>query len=224
MRCMSMELYHYLHCPYCIRIRLAWGYLGIKYKSIVLGYSDEATPMELTGKKMLPIARLNDGRLMNESIDIIVATDTNNQLAVKNFVGTERQIQVEDLLNSFSKPLFGLAMPFYALSGEFSLQDRAYFIKKKSLSRGPFDALLLKGDTFRDELVPFLKKIEGKVKHFFDSDHLRMEDILLVSHLWGLYMVPEFRFSEALNNYMQRTKDICKFQPWNDYANFLSVE
>ena len=64
-------LYHYIHCPFCLRVRMAYGFFKIPYKSIVLDYSEEKIPIDLCGKKMLPIASFPDGKLLNESLDII---------------------------------------------------------------------------------------------------------------------------------------------------------
>ena len=70
-----MKLYHYVHCPFCVRVRMAAGFLNTSYESIVVPYDDEATPINLTGKKMLPIW-VNDKRLaQNESLDIIKNLD-----------------------------------------------------------------------------------------------------------------------------------------------------
>ena len=74
---MAIALYHYVHCPFCVRVRLALGFLNVAYDSIVVPYDDEKTPIELVGKKMLPIAVI-EGKAMNESLDIIEAIDQEN--------------------------------------------------------------------------------------------------------------------------------------------------
>ncbi|MDH4467750.1 MAG: glutathione S-transferase N-terminal domain-containing protein [Bacteriovoracaceae bacterium] len=216
-----MELYHYLHCPYCIRVRIAWGYLGINYKSIVLPYRDEETPVKLTGKKMLPIAKMEDGSLRNESLEIIASTDKANKLQCQGFVGSARQKVIEEVIESISAPLFNLAMPFYALSGEFTPEDRKYFVEKKSIKRGPFNLLLKNREKFQAELVVLLENFENQFTPFFESKSLKMEDVILASHLWGLYLVPEFRFSEKLHQYLQMVKRESNFSAWKDYGQFL---
>ncbi|MFP5459556.1 MAG: glutathione S-transferase N-terminal domain-containing protein, partial [Bacteriovoracia bacterium] len=77
---MTVRLFHYVHCPYCVRVRLALGFLGTSWESQVLSYDDEVTPVKLTGKKMLPIALIDDVP-MNESLDIIRRLDTTGALA-----------------------------------------------------------------------------------------------------------------------------------------------
>ena len=62
-----------------------------------------------------------------------------------------------------------------------------------------------------------LKKVEEELKPFYRSDKFTMYDILLASHIWGLYVVPEFQFSENMHQYMQRVKDICNFDYHQDF-------
>jgi len=216
-----MELYHYLHCPYCIRIRIAWGYLGINYKSIIVPYSDEETPVKLTGKKMLPIAKLENGTFKNESLAIILATDKDNKLQIEGFLGSSRQSKVEEVIASFSPSLFNLVMPFFALSGEFTLKDRQYFVEKKSISRGPFDVLINNAEKFKAEIFLLLEKVENHLKPYFESEVFRVEDVVLASHLWGLYWVPEFQFSDKLQRYLEMIKKESHFNPWKDYGQFF---
>ena len=57
----------YDHCPFCVRIELLAGALGIEYDRVVYGYGEGADPTKcggtgygvgpvaLTGKKMLPV-------------------------------------------------------------------------------------------------------------------------------------------------------------------------
>jgi glutaredoxin 2 len=173
------------------------------------------------GKKMLPIVRFPEGRLRNESLDIIEASDTENLLASHNFQKTARQSTIDSVISSFSTALFNLAMPFYALSGEFSAADRKYFLEKKSAKRGSFEELLKRGDQYRIETNLLLQEIEKYLTPFFESTKIRIEDIMLASHLWGLYMVPEFRFSDKIHLYLQDVKNECHFRAWDGYGEFL---
>ena len=67
---MTLTLYHYVHCPYCVRVRMALGYLNLDFISKVLPYEDVATPLSLIGNKMLPILA-NNQEVLKESLDII---------------------------------------------------------------------------------------------------------------------------------------------------------
>src|SRR5690606_10180512 len=92
-------LYHYVHCPYCVRVRMTLGFLGEKYLSKVLPYDDEQTPVELTGTKMLPIWQRDDGSSMNESLDIIKELDRANKIP-KDFLSDAKKVEwIEGWLN-----------------------------------------------------------------------------------------------------------------------------
>ena len=68
-----MKLYHYDHCPFCVRARMIIGLRGLNVEQIPLANDDEATPIGLVGKKMVPILIKDDGTAMGESLDILGA-------------------------------------------------------------------------------------------------------------------------------------------------------
>mmetsp|Transcript_157530 Transcript_157530/g.277938 ORF Transcript_157530/g.277938 Transcript_157530/m.277938 type:complete len:290 (-) Transcript_157530:162-1031(-) len=74
------ELYVYDHCPFCVRVRLAFGILGAKHKLVFLENDDVETPTSLVGKKIAPIW-LDDDGAMAESLDIIEKIDTEKKIA-----------------------------------------------------------------------------------------------------------------------------------------------
>ncbi|MGK0366967.1 MAG: glutaredoxin 2, partial [Thermoproteota archaeon] len=188
------KLYHYVHCPFCVRIRMALGYFNMSFESIVLPYNDEVTPVKLAGKKMLPIIDI-DGWISNESLDIIEKLDTNNKLGSLSFNNTALCTELETLTNILGKDVHNLAMPYWALTPEFDDVSREYFIKKKSLKRGPFNELAKKKNDFIPNLQSSLKEIEYCISKFYKSDVLTIADIILASHIWAMYVVPEFQFS-----------------------------
>lgn len=198
----NIKLYHYLHCPYCVRIRLVLGLLDIPYESCVLPYSDEKTPISMTGKKELPILERGD-QFMAESMDIIRALDPDNTLG--------QTPTVIDDVKSLGKIIHSLVMPYWIWTPEFSEKDRQYFQTKKEKTRGPFKELLKKRKELEGALGPLLVNIESKLTPYYNGDRLSIDDILLASHLWGLYMVPEFQFSDIINTYLQNIKEQCSF-------------
>jgi len=74
------ELYVYDHCPFCVRVRVAAGVLGVKHKLNFLGNDDVETPTALVGKKIAPIWVDADGP-MKESLEIIAKFDTEGKIA-----------------------------------------------------------------------------------------------------------------------------------------------
>ena len=206
-----MKLYHYVHCPFCLRIRMAFGFLDIPWTSVPLDYDDEETPIKLVNKKMLPIVEWDSGELMNESLDIIERLDPDNilqkELALPPF---------HDLLNRLSSPLFKITMPHLVWTKEFNEKSRHYFQNKKEKTRGPFTQLVLDQQQYLDELNPILDQIVSDIDGFYRSGSVTLPDILLASHLWSLYTVPEFQFPTPLHQYLQRVKTKCRFNYQQD--------
>lgn len=207
-----MKLYHYVHCPFCVRVRMAAGFLGINYESIVLPYDDEETPIKLMDKKMLPIAEIGD-KTSNESLDIIKMMDPENKLSNEMFSS-----DFENLLNELGSNVHSLAMPYWIWTPEFNEQSRQYFQKKKEVKRGPFKKLVQNNEQFISTVNKTItEKVIPNTKTYFKSDNLTILDIALASHLWGLYIVPEYQFPAETHSYLQRVKQACHFNYHQDF-------
>ncbi|MFA5584902.1 MAG: glutathione S-transferase N-terminal domain-containing protein, partial [Bacteriovoracaceae bacterium] len=190
---MKLTLYHYLHCPFCIRVRMALGYLDLAYESKMLNYDDEKTPLDLCGAKMLPIMMIDD-QPMNESIDIISKLDTQNRLNTSEFVASHEYKSFVEVINMIGSVVHDLAMPWWIYTKEFTPEAREYFEKKKSVKRGPFSELVKNKDININRAQEVMLEVE-KMVHDVNDKNLHIKDIMLASHLWGLYVVPEWQFS-----------------------------
>lgn len=210
-----MKLYHYVHCPFCVRVRLALGFFQLSYESQVVAYNDEETPIKLTGKKMLPIMQFDDGVVMNESLDIIKKLDTKNLL--KNELMDIHGDEMNSLLDRIGAPVHNLCMPYWIWTPEFNPSSREYFQKKKEVKRGPFAKLMHKKETFIHELDLILANLENDLKPFYKNEEMTILDIALAAHLWGMYIFPEFQFSPKMHNYLQRVKRQCAFDYHRDF-------
>jgi glutaredoxin 2 len=213
---MTLTLYHYAHCPFCVRVRMTLGYLNLPYKSRLLSYDDESTPVKLMGLKMLPILEHDTG-IMNESSDIMEFLDKQNFLRISELKETSEFKDFEQTLNLLGNPIHSLAMPYWIYTPEFNETSRAYFQKKKELKRGPFKDLMRRRHEFILQLTPLLKQIEDQLDPYYHSKKLGLYDILLAAHLWGLYVVPEFQFSEKIHQYLQQVKSDCNFDYHQDF-------
>jgi glutaredoxin 2 len=210
-----MKLYHYVHCPFCLRVRFSLGFLKLKYESIVLAYEDEATPVKLTGKKMLPILLKDDGSAMNESLDIIQFIDQKNLLRNEKYL--HLQSEIDKLLNEIGANVHSLCMPYWIYTPEFNETNRRYFQKKKEEKRGPFHLLIQNKDQYINALNGILINLEKDLSPFYKSQQLTIVDIMLASHLWGMYIFPEFQFSEKMHQYLQSVKNQCQFDYHGDF-------
>ena len=209
---MNIKLYHYVHCPFCIRVRMTLGFLDIPYESVVLSYDDESTPVKLTGKKMLPIVEI-DGTVHNESLDIIARLDVKEKLGLPG----ELSLDFSQLLEKLGKNIHSLAMPYWIFTPEFNEASRKYFQVKKEAKRGPFKELVRNRQLFEVPLLNDLLSLIRELKPFYQNEHITGYDILIASHLWGLYVVPEFQFPHELHIYLQEVKRICRFDYHQDF-------
>lgn len=213
---MKLSLYHYVHCPFCVRVRMALGFLKLPFDSLVLPYNDEKTPISLTGTKMLPIMEI-DGKAMNESLDIISAVDTGNLLKTNEVKRSAELESFNKLLNKLGANVHNLAMPYWIWTPEFDEASRQYFLAKKEAKRGPFKDLVKKKDQFITEISEDLRNLTQDLNPYYRSESFSLYDILLASHLWGLYVVPEFQFPEKFHLYLQDVKRICHFDYHKDF-------
>jgi len=188
---------------------MALGYLDLAYESKMLNYDDEKTPLDLCGAKMLPIMMIDD-RPMNESIDIISKLDTQNRLNTSEFVASHEYKSFVEVINMIGSVVHDLAMPWWIYTKEFTPEAREYFEKKKSVKRGPFSELVKNKDININRAQEVMLEVE-KMVHGVNDKNLHIKDIMLASHLWGLYVVPEWQFSPKLHNYLQKIKRLTKF-------------
>lgn len=206
-------LYHYVHCPFCVRVRLGLGLLKQDYKTIVLPYDDEKTPVDLMGKKMLPIVKFENGDLSNESLDIIKRLDTDN--IFKNELSSDEGI--DEMLSRIGSDVHSLCMPYWIWTPEFNDSSRSYFQKKKEVKRGPFNKLIQNKEKFLSSLEETLKVIESKLSPYYESDSLTIKDIMIASHLWGMYVFPEFQFPPKVHEYLQTVGKQANFNYHEDF-------
>lgn len=213
-----MKLYHYVHCPFCIRVRMGFGLLGIAYESKVLPYNDEKTPLQLTGVKMLPILEISEGNAINESLDILKRFDPKNLLSWELYHKLNNE--VETLLAKISGPVHCLCMPYWIWTPEFDSASRKYFQTKKEIKRGPFKNLIKNKDHTLKILNDILSgELEECLTPFYQSPTLTIIDIMIASQLWGLYIFPEFQFSVKIHQYLQSVKNQTHFDYHQDFWN-----
>jgi len=202
-----VTLYYYAHCPFCIRVRLALGFLQIPHKTQLLHYADEVTPVNFIEKKMTPILKKIDGSYMGESLDIIRYLDS------KSILGTIEDHTLQ-FLDELSPDLYNLLMPYYGFSAEFDDKDRLYFRTKKEIKRGPFKILVQK----REFYLSIVETIIDNYKHHFEHK-VDLNQIVIASQLWGLFLVNEYRMPKYLYDYLQFMKENCRFVYDLDFWN-----
>jgi glutaredoxin 2 len=210
-----LTLTHYNHCPYCIRVRMALGIKHIAHQLRVLANDDEATPMAMVGKKVVPILTKEDGSHMAESLDIVAYLDehygnTRVFVAPKD---TQASAAIQQWIEQSRSYLSRLTYPRFvqSASGEFATPSaRAYFIHKKEQTIGSFaqhlentPQLLAQAEQHLESLVPLI--------HSPESVHgtLSLDDILLFPVLHSMTIIGGLRLPDVVDAYVRTMAARC---------------
>ena len=163
-----MKLYHYEHCPYCVRVRMIIGWKGLDVVHEVLANSDEQRPKELVGSKMVPILQKDDGSCIKESLDIIDYIDQNfGEPLLSDRPEEHEGGALARWLEKSSRSIRHLVHPrnICVFEQDFPTQaDRDYYEGKKSRNIGPFDAAFAQSKDYIRELAPLLDELKELLK------------------------------------------------------------
>ena len=192
-----MKLYHYDHCPFCVRARMIIGLRDLNVEQSPLANDDEATPIGLVGKKMVPILIKADGTAMGESLDIVRYLD--------EYAGGERlddairpALQAWlDKVNTYSNQLLSPRSTRIGLPEFVSESARAYYTAKKSAQYGDFAENLARTDELLARLhadLPALVPLISAPDHL--GTRLGYEDIITFPLLRNLSMVQPLAYPQ----------------------------
>jgi glutaredoxin 2 len=195
---------------------MALGFLKISYQSVPLAYHDEKTPIELIGKKMLPIWQDNKV-VKNESLEIIDYLDTNNYFNSRQVTSSESFKSYCHKIEQVGTTIHNLVMPYWIYTKEFNEESRKYFLEKKQLKRGPFGELFKKRAVFLVSLEQLLPSLFNFSTPFSQGDKFSLYDVVLASHVWGLYLYPGFQFDTQVHAYLKRIQNIANFDYHEDF-------
>lgn len=120
-------LYVYDHCPFCVRVRFAFGAKNFKYDTRFMANDDIPTPTELVGKKIAPIFEDKEKSVcMAESMDIVKLVDADERYGTPGFFkpGTDRD-DIKAWMKSVKSRNSMMQRPRYMMSylPEFASQD-----------------------------------------------------------------------------------------------------
>ena len=200
-----MKLYTYDHCPFCTRTRMIFGLKNQPLDNQFLLNNDEATPIGLIGKKMLPILIKADGSAMGESLDIVHYVDGISG-------GTPLAVAVRPEISAWLARIgdyqYRLVWPRCIQIGlpEFATQAAIdYFVAKKSAVIGDFVHNFTQTDTLLPQLNADLAALaELTASTDGINGAIGEEDIVLFPLLRNLSMVKGVAWPSAVLDYMQR--------------------
>ncbi|MEG9481047.1 glutaredoxin 2 [Mannheimia sp. HC-2023] len=206
-----MKLYVYDHCPYCVRARMVFGLKDLPVELVMIANDDEATPIGLVGKKVVPILVKEDGTAMPESLDIVRYVDTHygNPIITENI-----RAEIEEWANNLSKVYNHLLLPrFVKLDlAEFEKQSAIdYFVKKKTESIGDFAQNLAETDKYIATVQPLIDELSDLIKSEKAlNGELSLEDIIVLPMLRNLTCVKYIKFPAKVLDYINKMAELSK--------------
>ncbi|BFU59720.1 MULTISPECIES: glutaredoxin 2 [Rodentibacter] len=200
-----MKLYAYDHCPFCVRARMVFGLKNLPFELAVLANDDEATPIGLVGKKVVPILIKEDGTAMSESLDIVRYVDAHFG---EKLLSEQVRPEIENWIKKVGSYYNHLLIPRFVKMelAEFETQSAVdYFVKKKTESIGDFQQNLDDTATYLvrlqqdlEALVPLVKSASALNKG------LSLEDIMVFPMLRNLTCVSDVQFPPKILAYLEK--------------------
>jgi glutaredoxin 2 len=223
-------LYVYDHCPFCVRVRAAFGLKNIKHNVHFLANDDVKTPTALVGKKISPILEWKPAQIcMPESMDIIQYIDTNEAMGPLNVIQPASSREDLKAWQSATRDLLrGLQRPRYVATGllpEFQQEDgRHAFIKnhemvgytKDEWKKGTMtleEKIQIYTDAFHKDPAADIEELNRKLIELDDilyceyyatqeCNGISLDDIDLFARLRSITIIKNVIWPTKLRNYM----------------------
>lgn len=216
-----MNLYIYDHCPFCTRARMIFGLKKIEYTEVVLNNDDEVTPIDMIGKKSLPILEVEKDHYLGESLDIVDLID--KRFGQPNLVIAPNK-DIEDWINQSTSLIYELAIPRWAFSNfkEFTtLSSKIYFINKKQSLLGDFTILLKQSKEKISKINDQLKILNSLINienQTVLSGGWSYTHIKLFPLLRSLSIVKDIQWPNQVSLWMNAVSKQCGITLHNDIA------
>lgn len=216
-----MKLYIYEHCPFCVMTKMVFVLKNYPVEVAYLLYDDVQTPMQMVGRKLLPVLEYKSNVFMPESKDIIQYIDRN--------VGQPKVIipevdEITEWVKGVERFIYRLTYPRWirAPFPEFSSEEsRKYFHNSKDPS----------GRGFMSDLADpaLIQRAQRAINDLEDilSDYpliglerdLSMSDFSLFAQLHSLSIIKGLNYSPIVDKWRNKASEVC-FIPLNDeFAN-----
>ena len=208
-----MKLYHYEHCPFCVRVRMIIGWKNLDIEEEILANADEQRHYDLIGAKIVPILEKQDGTRIKESLDIVAYIDQNYDMPLlpSNTQSVNPSPALGSWLENVATPARHLVHPrnIRIFSMDFpSQKDKDYYEKKKSQSIGSFDTAFAQSATYIEAMKPLLNDLIAWLPP--QNTKPSYDDIFLFPVLRSLSHVQGLMFPAEVYHYMERISQETK--------------
>ena len=214
-----MKLYVYDHCPFCVRAGMIFGLKNLAFEKITLLNDDEATPVGLVGKKVVPILIKENGEAMPESLDIVKYVD---ETYGEKLLSEEVRPEISEWMKKVGAYYNHLLLPRFVKLGlaEYATQSAVdYFVKKKTESIGDFAENLANSAQYLALLTPDLAELDKLIVNAEAANgQLSLEDILLFPMLRNLTCVKGLQFPPNVADYVAEMAKLSKIELYTDRA------
>ena len=186
---------------------MIFGIKNISVELVTLLNDDEETPINMIGKKMVPILEIKFGQFMPESMNIVQFIDKKFPPAL---ILKEEDHVLLEILNQARTPYYSLVMPRWVHSEmeEFKTpSSRKYFQNKKEKMIGPFSSALENTEEFKKEISEVLLEIEHKIaktNEWYLGNQLSFNDFHLFAFLRCLTIVKNLSLPPLLDRYAKK--------------------
>lgn len=148
----KLKLYTFIRCPWAMRARLAAAYMGIEYESIEVDLKNKPQALlDISPKGTVPVLVFPDGKILDESLDIILWAMPKPLASQQN--------EIEDIIR--------------INDNEFKHNNTRYKYAERYVDEGKSQ------DEYRIECEKFLQFIEQKLIHheYLINDEISIADI-----------------------------------------------
>lgn len=201
-------LYSFRRCPYAMRARVAIAYseLQVELREVVLS-NKPAKLLSISPKATVPVLLLNDGRVIDESMDIMTwalkQSDPENWLKDKCINQAKKLIEINDGVFKENLDRYKYADRFPEYSESHYRQQGEVFLKliEKQLKNQLF--LISGTPSFVDVAIfPFIRQFAAVDFQWFENSEYQL------TNKWLNYWLQSKRFTQIMT----------KHKPWEENA------
>lgn len=213
-----LALYHFWSTPEAQRVRMALAYKGTPWEDHPLEYEDDATFFELGVERQVPILRLDDGRLLRDSREILARIDellpTGPPLVDGRLepAAWAALLAWRDKVDAVLQRLYAPARPAYRDIGGIADALEAY--KGEVQQRYGMSIEALANDRYAGyEQLERITRLGALARHLaerrFYAGRISAADLLLAADLFPLQLLDGISVPIDLMYYFSRVEEAC---------------